>query len=128
MRIEYDRSEKAKSQGLADREAVVASRENRCPYFLIPTFRSAKQPCRLGAYSLFVIPGKSDWELVVNKDVSAGATRNASQDLARTAMQTGQLQDGEKVATIYLAHIAPTQCNVRIVYGKTMAWGEIHEK
>ncbi len=82
----------------------------------------------VGAYSLFVIPNKTAWTLVVNKDVNAHDKRNEALDIAKTSMQTGELQGGEDVATIYLAHIAPNQCNVRIVYGKTMAWGEIHEK
>ena len=127
MRIQYDRSEKPKSRGLPVGKAWSPAGKT-LSLFLDTNVSIGNTIVPLGAYSLFVIPGKSDWELVVNKDVSAGATRNASQDLARTVMQTGELQDGEKVATIYLAHIAPTQCNVRIVYGKTMAWGEIHEK
>lgn len=127
MRIEYDRSEKAKPQGLPIGKPWSPARKPMS-LFLDTNVSIGNTTVPLGAYSLFVIPGKSDWELVVNKDVSAGATRSASQDFARTIMQTGELQHGEDVATIYLAHIAPNQCNVRIVYGKTMAWGEIHEK
>lgn len=127
LRVQYDRSEKPKSHGLPIGKAWSPAGKP-LSLFLDTSVSIGNTALPMGAYSLFVIPGKSDWELVVNKDVGAGATRNASQDLAKTAMQTGELQHGEDVATIFLAHIGPNQCNVRIVYGKTMAWGEIHEK
>ncbi len=127
MRVQYDHSEKASKRGLPLGKAWSPAGK---PFLLFLdtgiTVGSTTVP--LGAYRLFVIPGKTDWSLVVNKDVNANAKRDESQDLAHETMQTGELGQAYDFATVYLAHIAPTQCNIRITYGKTMAWGEMHEK
>lgn len=127
LRIDYVHSGKVSKNGPPSGKAWTPDNK---PFVLFldsdVTIGNATVP--VGAYSLFVVPNRATWTLVVNKDVNAHDKRDESKDIAKTSMETGELNGGEEVATVYLAHIAPSQCNVRIVYGKTMAWGEIHEK
>lgn len=127
MRIQYNPTEKASKSGLPEGKPWSPA-EKPFSLFLDTPVTVGGSTVPIGAYSLFVIPGKADWTLVVNKDVGVGKKRKEADDIAKTKMQTGELGQGETNATVYLAHISPTQCNVRIVYGKTMAWGEIHEQ
>ncbi|HXJ89906.1 MAG TPA: DUF2911 domain-containing protein [Candidatus Binatia bacterium] len=80
----------------------------------------------VGAYSLYFIPGKDHWTLVVNKGVEKGQYEQ-QQDLVRVAMDVGQLSTPEQFSLLF-AHVAPKQCNLRIYEGKTGAWAEFHEK
>ncbi len=79
-----------------------------------------------GAYSVYVIPEKGSWTLVLNKKVTGADKYDQAQDLARVPMQIGQLSAPEKFA-IAFGHVAPKQCNMRIYYGKTGAWAEFKE-
>src|ERR1051325_3716870 len=45
----------------------------------------------IGAYSMYVIPDKGKWTLIINKSIDAKAPYDEKQDLARAVMQTGQL-------------------------------------
>src|SRR5215471_1313532 len=45
----------------------------------------------IGAYTVYPIPGRDHWTLAVNKNVSAGATYDEKQDLARAPMETAQV-------------------------------------
>lgn len=80
----------------------------------------------VGAYSLYLIPGKDHWMLVVNKNVKPGEY-NPQQDLVRVAMDEGQISQPQPFSMVF-AHMAPKQCNLRIYDGKTGTWAEFHEK
>jgi hypothetical protein len=80
----------------------------------------------VGAYSLYLIPGKDHWTLVVNKKVDKGEY-DAQQDLVRVPMDEGQISNPQPFSLVF-AHVAPKQCNLRIYQGKTGAWTEFHEK
>lgn len=80
-----------------------------------------------GAYSLYLEPGKTDWNLIVSRDV-AGQKYDKSKDLGRADMQTGTLPSASKVFTMYLGHIAPKKCTLRVDYGATRAFVDIAEK
>jgi hypothetical protein len=81
-----------------------------------------------GAYSMYVIPEKEKWTLIVDKNVSPGSLYDRKQDLLRTPMQLGQLSEPQRNIDVAFSHIAPRQCNLRIYYGKTGAWVEFKEK
>lgn len=81
----------------------------------------------VGAFSLYVIPGHDDWTLIVNKNVTEGAKYDETQDLLRTPMEIGGLSQPVTEITVYFAHIAPKQCNMRLYYGKIGAWAEFRE-
>ncbi len=79
-----------------------------------------------GAYSIHIIPARDKWTLIVNKDVT-GHVYDPGQDLVRAPMETGQLPDSQPFQLAF-ARMKPTQCSLRIYYGKTGAWAEFNEK
>lgn len=81
-----------------------------------------------GAYSLYVIPEKQNWTLVVNRNVTAGSKYDEKQDLARAPMQIGEIDSTAKQPQILFGHTAAKQCNMRLYYETTGAWVEFQEK
>jgi hypothetical protein len=127
MRVQYDHSEKVNRGGLPNGKAWTPAGKPML-LFLDTAITVGGTPIPLGAYALYIIPSRADWTLVVSSDTMGGAKRDTSKDLAKTNMPTGELSGGENIATIFLAHVSDKECNIRVVYGKTMAWGEIHQK
>lgn len=82
----------------------------------------------IGAYSMYLIPQKTTWTLVVNRNVAEGSKYDRQQDLLRTDTQIGQVSDPTKQFSVVLGHVAPEQCNMRMYYGKTGAWAEFKQK
>ena len=82
----------------------------------------------VGAYSIYVIPEKKTWTLIVNKNVAEKSEYDPRQDLARAPMETGALSQPSKRVTIFLGHIGPKQCNMRLYYGTIGAFGEFLEQ
>jgi Protein of unknown function (DUF2911) len=82
----------------------------------------------VGAFSLAVIPGKKDWTLVVNKNVTAGAKYDQTQDIVRAPMETGEIGQAVTDAQVTLAHMGPKTCSFRIYFGKIGAFTEFKEK
>jgi hypothetical protein len=82
----------------------------------------------VGAYSMYVIPGKNEWTLIVNKNVSEKGGYNQQQDLLRAPMGTGTLTQPSKTATVTLGHMAPKQCSMRVYYGNIGAFVEFDEQ
>ena len=81
-----------------------------------------------GAYSVYVIPDKEQWMLIVNRSVSTGDSYDQQKDLLRAPMQIGQLSQRQPRVKVVFGHVSPKQCNMRIYYGKTGAWAEFKEK
>jgi DUF2911 family protein len=83
----------------------------------------------VGAYRMYVIPAKDNWTVIINKNVVAGSAYDEKQDLVRVQMPTGKLPQAEPQLNIYLGHIAPKRCEMRVDFGKTRADGlEFNEK
>jgi Protein of unknown function (DUF2911) len=82
----------------------------------------------IGAFSMYVIPGKDTWTLIVNRNVTTGAKYDQTQDLARAPMQTAPLPEPLTELKVSLGHMAAKQCELRIYYGKVGAWAEIKEQ
>jgi hypothetical protein len=85
-------------------------------------------PIPTGAYTIYLIPGKRDWTLVVSKNVTLGSKYNEQQDLVRAAMETGTLSRAEAQLKIFFGHTGPKQCELNVDYGKIRAWVEFREK
>jgi hypothetical protein len=81
-----------------------------------------------GAYSVYVIPNKKEWTLIVNKNVTAGAAYDERQDVARSPMELGEVETPPKELQVSFAHSAPKQCSIRLYYGKTGAFTDFKEK
>ena len=81
-----------------------------------------------GAYSLYVIPNRKEWTLIVNRNVTAGAQYDEKQDVARSPMDLGEIDSPPKQLQVSFAHVAPKQCSIRLYYGKVGAFAEFLEK
>lgn len=81
-----------------------------------------------GAYSVYVIPNKKDWTLIINKNVTPGAAYDDKQDIARSPMELGEVDSPAKQLQVSFAHSAPKQCSIRLYYGKTGAFADFKEQ
>ena len=81
-----------------------------------------------GAYSVYVIPNKKDWTLIVNKNITPGAAYDEKQDVARSPMEIGEVDSPAKQLQVSFAHSAPKQCSIRLYYGKTGAFADFKEQ
>lgn len=100
------------------------------PMFLFSqaTLRIGDSAIPIGAYRLYVIPGKKEWTLVVNKNVASDAKYDQQQDLVRASMETGQVSGDNKKLRIYFGRDAPKQCEFRFYYGNAGAAVEFNEE
>jgi hypothetical protein len=80
-----------------------------------------------GAYSLYILPEKQHWTLVISKDVS-DRKYEPQHDLVRVPMDRGILEEATKNVNLTLGHIAPKECSLRLYYGKTGAWAVFSEQ
>jgi hypothetical protein len=82
----------------------------------------------LGAYSVYLIPDKKNWAIIVNKNVTAGAAYDSSQDVAKGQMEVGEIPQPTKELQLSFAHMAPQQCSLRVYYQKAGAFVDFMEK
>lgn len=82
----------------------------------------------VGAYTIYFIPDKNAWTIIVSKNVTAGAKYDESQDLARAPMEVEKLPAAADQLSIYFGHIAPKICNMRLDYGKVRVSTNFTEK
>jgi len=85
-------------------------------------------PIPVGAYSVYIIPNRKEWTLVVNKNVTPGAAYDQAQDVARGAMELGEVDSPPGQLQVSFAHVGPKQCSIRLYYGKIGAFAEFAEK
>jgi len=81
-----------------------------------------------GAYSVYVIPNKKDWTLIVNKNVTAGAPYDEKDDIARAPMELGEVDATPKQLEASFAHTSSKVCSIRLYYGKVGAFADFSEK
>ena len=82
----------------------------------------------IGAYSMYFIPQKDSWTLVLNKNVTAGSKYDEHQDLLRVPMQIGQVSEPDKQFRVLFGRLSPKVCSLRMYFGKTGSWLEFQEK
>jgi hypothetical protein len=82
----------------------------------------------VGAYSIYVIPNKKEWTLIVNKNITPGAAYDQTQDVARGPMELGEVDSPPGQLQVSFAHVGPKQCSIRLYYGKTGAFADFLEK
>jgi Protein of unknown function (DUF2911) len=78
----------------------------------------------VGAYSMYVVPDKSKWTLIVNRNITPGTEYDEKQDVARTTMGLGQLPMAADQPRVSFNHVAPKVCSLRVDFGKTGAWAD----
>lgn len=81
----------------------------------------------LGAYTVYPVPGKDKWNLVVNKNVTPGAAYDEKQDLARSAMETVPVSVSTDMLEVAFAH-SGSKCTLRIYFAKTAAFVDFTAK
>jgi len=82
----------------------------------------------VGAYSVYVIPNKKEWTLVVSRNVSNPKTYDEKQDLVRAPMEIGGVSSPPKRLQASFAHVAAKQCSIRLYYETVGAFVEFNEK
>jgi len=82
----------------------------------------------IGAYSMYVIPNKKEWTLIVSKNVTNPKTYDEKQDLVRAPMELGGITGPPRQLQVSFAHVAPKQCSIRLYYETTGAFVEFNEK
>ena len=82
----------------------------------------------VGAYSVYVIPGKKEWTLIVSKNVTDAGRYDEKQDVARAPMELGEVNSPPKRLQASFAHSAPKVCSIRLYYEKIGAFAEFGEK
>jgi hypothetical protein len=82
----------------------------------------------VGAYTMYLIPDKKDWTLVVSKNTDRSAKYDQAKDLLRAPMETGQLPSAEPQFSVYFAHTGPNECTMRIDVADTRAWVPFEQK
>lgn len=81
----------------------------------------------VGAYTIYPIPAHGNWTIVVNKNVTAGAPYDEKQDIARTVMETAQVDDASPALEVAFAHVGP-RCTLRVYVGKTASFVDFTAK
>ena len=82
----------------------------------------------VGAYTLFLVPSEKQWTLIVSRNTDTSGKYDEHDDLVRVPMESGELSSPEKSFSVYFAHLAPTQCNMRVDLDKVRAWVDFIEK
>jgi len=81
-----------------------------------------------GGYTMYIIPGKKDWTLIVSRNTAVDAKYDDKLDLARAPMETGQLSTPADKLGLYFGHLGPKKCEINVDFGKTRGWGEFRQK
>jgi hypothetical protein len=81
----------------------------------------------IGAYSVYAIPAKDHWTLIVNKNVTAGAAYDQKDDIARAPMETAQVDEPSQALEVAFAHVG-FRCTLRIYMGKIAAFADFTAK
>jgi len=81
----------------------------------------------IGAYTVYPIPARDHWTLVVNKNVTPGAAYDEKQDIARTVMETDQVPQANDALEVAFAHVG-ARCTLRIYIGKTASFADFTAK
>lgn len=77
-----------------------------------------------GAYTMYLVPGKKDWKLIVSKNVNVTEPYNQEHDLARASMSVGKMGVDVPQLRITFGHTGPNKCELNVDFGKTKAWVE----
>ncbi len=81
----------------------------------------------LGAYTVYPIPAKGNWSIAVNKNVTPGAAYDDKQDIARSAMETAQVESASDTLEVAFAHVG-NRCTLRVYIGKSASFVDFTAK
>ena len=81
----------------------------------------------LGAYTVYPIPAKGNWSITVNKNVTPGSAYDDKQDIARSVMETAQVEGASDTLEVAFAHVG-NRCTLRIYIGKQASFVDFTAK
>jgi hypothetical protein len=81
----------------------------------------------IGAYTVYPIPARGNWSIVVNKNVTAGTAYDEKQDVARAQMETAQVESASEQLEVAFAHVG-NRCSLRVYIGKTASFVDFNAK
>jgi hypothetical protein len=81
----------------------------------------------IGAYTVYPIPAREKWTLVVNKNVTPGSAYDEKQDIARAPMETDQVSQPADALEVAFAHVGE-KCTLRIYFGKSASFAPFTAK
>jgi hypothetical protein len=81
-----------------------------------------------GAYTMYVLPGKKEWTLIISRNTTVDAKYDDKQDLVRAPMEIGQLSSPADKLSLYFGHTGQKKCEINIDFGKTRGWVAFREK
>ena len=81
----------------------------------------------LGAYTIYPVPARGNWSIVVNKNVTPGAGYDEKQDVARAQMETAQVDSSADQLEVAFAHVG-NRCSLRVYIGKTASFVDFNAK
>jgi Protein of unknown function (DUF2911) len=81
-----------------------------------------------GAYTLYLLPGKKDWTLIVSRNTDIDGKYDEKRDLARAQMEIGQLSTPADKLSLYFGHTGQRKCEINVDFGKLRGWVEFRQK
>lgn len=73
-----------------------------------------------GTYSLYTLPTKSSWQLVLNREVGqSGLVYHQQQDIARVKLQKSALRNYVERFTVSIEKVGPASGNLKLAWEKT---------
>jgi len=81
-----------------------------------------------GGYTMYILPAKKEWTLIISRNTAVDAKYDDKQDLARASMEIGQLSNPAEKLALYFGHTGQKKCEINIDYGKTRGWVAFREK
>ena len=81
----------------------------------------------IGAYTVYPIPARGNWTIVVNKNVTQGAAYDEKQDIARSQMETAQVESATEQLEVAFAHVG-NRCSLRVYIGRTASFVDFNAK
>jgi hypothetical protein len=81
-----------------------------------------------GGYTMYILPNKKDWTLIVSKNTAVDAKYDEKQDLVRVQMEIGQLSAPADRLALYFGHTGPKKCEIDVDFGKLRGWAEFRQK
>ena len=82
----------------------------------------------VGAYTMYLIPNKKEWTLVVSKNTDPAAAYDQTKDIVRAPMQIGMLTSPEMKFNISFEHTGPKECTIRVDIADVGAWVPFAQK
>ncbi len=75
-----------------------------------------------GTYSLFSIPGKAEWTIILNKNTKLGGTNGYSEaeDVLRFKTKSKAKAEKTETFTIDFANLKPTQATIELIWENTV--------